>query len=274
MTQASHLSRRMARGSAIALLAILAADAAALALVAALGLGDGAAPAGAAITLAATLIAAASTALIVFRPMIRDVADTVAGLEDTQRALAHSALHDHLTGLPNRRYVEEHLRRTLAAAARNGHVVGVLQIDLDGFKQINDRHGHAVGDRVLIGVATQMQAAIRRSDFIGRTGGDEFVVVAVEPRNPRGIGTLAERLIERIEEALGDHMPAGRGGASIGIALSPPLTADPNRLLAQADLALYAVKARGTGGFRFHPDAETYLDVHFPARSPLRLAGA
>ncbi|MDT8344242.1 MAG: GGDEF domain-containing protein [Thermohalobaculum sp.] len=205
-------------------------------------------------------------ALAILRPMLGEVTRVTRMLEETRERLAHSALHDHLTGLPNRRYVEEHLRRTLATASRSGHLVAVLQVDLDGFKQINDRFGHAVGDVALASVAGLMQSAIRRSDFLGRTGGDEFVVIAQEARNPRGLEALAERLIATVGTPIAVASGHCEIGASVGIALAPPLECESERLLSHADAALYAAKAEGRGLYRFHPDAQTYLDVHYPAR--------
>lgn len=200
----------------------------------------------------------------VVRPLLRDTAREVAALEDSRDQLAHNALHDHLTGLPNRRYVEEHLDRTLASASRAGNAVAVLQIDLDGFKQINDRYGHAIGDIALTSVARRMQSAIRRADFLGRNGGDEFIVIAEESRNPRGLETLARRLIEQIAADLALDGQSCRIGASIGIALSPPLAPDSGLLLAAADAALYEAKAEGRGSFRFHPDVRSHLECHYP----------
>ncbi|MCL5777358.1 GGDEF domain-containing protein [Limibaculum sp. FT325] len=212
-------------------------------------------------------------ALAIMRPMLGEVTRVTRTLEQTQEKLAHSALHDHLTELPNRRYVEEHLRRSLAAAGRTGQMVAVLQIDLDGFKQINDRFGHAVGDAALASVARRMQKAIRRSDFLGRTGGDEFVVIAAEGRNPRGLEHLAERLIQTVGEPIEIDAQRCAIGASVGIALTPPLDADSERLLSHADAALYAAKAQGRGLFRFHPDAQVYLDVHYPVRLASAVTG-
>lgn len=226
-----------------------------------------------AVGLLSVLAAVGVVAVAILRPLLSEVMRVTRALEEAREQLAHSALHDHLTGLPNRRYVEEHLRRTLAAASRSGEMVAVLQIDLDGFKQINDRFGHAVGDSVLVAVARRMSSVIRRADFLGRIGGDEFVVVATEARNPRGLANLARRLTQILSQPIEVDAVSCTLGASVGIALSPPLDAEPERLLSQADAALYAAKAEGRGLFRFHPDAQVFLDVHYPKMAPAIVRG-
>lgn len=214
-----------------------------------------------ALALAAGLAVSIATLLL---PLARHALAAMHSLERGQAQLIHSALHDHLTGLPNRRYIEEHIAFVLANARRNGQMTAVLHIDLDGFKAINDRHGHAAGDSALIRLSEIMQAASRRSDFLGRMGGDEFVVVVSDVRNPRGLETFAGRLVERIGEPIDIDGQLFEIGASIGIALSPPVAADGPALLAAADVALYEAKAEGRAGFRFHRDSRAYLDIRFP----------
>jgi diguanylate cyclase (GGDEF)-like protein len=153
-----------------------------------------------------------------------------------QRAveLEHVSRTDHLTGLPNRRYVEEQLRSVLAAALRHEHPAAVLVIDVDHFKSVNDQRGHAAGDQVLVQIATTLAASIRTEDILGRWGGEEFIVVA--PHTAReAVAVLAERLRASVEATTPVTI-------SIGGACTPEVGL---RLLDVADANLYKAKASG-----------------------------
>ena len=156
------------------------------------------------------------------------IAITNARLVDEIR---HQALHDHLTGLPNRVLVLDRAERMLANAHRHSTDIALMFVDLDGFKDVNDGLGHHVGDEILRAVATRFSAVIRETDTVGRIGGDEFVVLT---------------------ECVGLFLPFVLGGegmspisisASIGIAIGRRESAE--ELLADADIALYAAKAAG-----------------------------
>ena len=153
--------------------------------------------------------------------------------------LAATARTDALTGLGNRRAMEQELSRMLAAANREGGAVQVAFIDLDGFKAINDRHGHEVGDRFLVHIAGKLAASIRPGDFVARAGGDEFIVLAP--------GEGHADLRERLARATAGPFRYGTcdldyPGASVGVARSEAGEADPAGLLARADAAMYEVK--------------------------------
>jgi diguanylate cyclase (GGDEF)-like protein/PAS domain S-box-containing protein len=162
-------------------------------------------------------------------------------LRDLTAVLTERAIRDPLTGLANRGLLEERLRALLARDARTGDATGALFLDLDGFKAVNDRHGHLVGDAVLRTVATRLVAAVRPSDTVARLGGDEFVVV-VEAATDDAVVALADRL----REAITKPMPIGdldlNVGVSIGVALSAGGAVDPATLVAQADRGMYADK--------------------------------
>jgi diguanylate cyclase (GGDEF)-like protein/PAS domain S-box-containing protein len=168
-------------------------------------------------------------------------------LRDLTAVLTERAIRDPLTGLANRGLLEERLRAVLARDARTGDTTGVLFLDLDGFKAVNDRHGHLVGDGVLRTVATRLVAAVRPSDTVARLGGDEFVVV-VEGASDDAVALLAGRLRETVTAP----MPLGdldlNVGVSIGIALSTGGDADPTSLLAQADRGMYDDKRGAVSG--------------------------
>jgi diguanylate cyclase (GGDEF)-like protein len=160
-----------------------------------------------------------------------------------QRQLEHAATHDEITGLPNRRYLEEHLRLGRSGAGS----AAILFVDLDGFKSVNDRFGHAVGDRLLREVGERLRSSVRAEHVVARYGGDEFVIVAEGLDG--SAAELAERLRRRIEEpydAVPEHVAIS---ASIGFSVTDgtgPVGTD--RLIRLADQAMYA--AKGAGGNR------------------------
>ena len=167
-------------------------------------------------------------------------------LSQKNRELSHQALHDRLTGLPNRALVLDRAEQLLARAARRpGMLAGALFIDIDDFKAVNDSLGHAAGDVLLSTVARRLRGAVREHDTVGRLGGDEFVVLSeLRPGEP----TL-ELLADRLTEILREPVPLGDGSrtvsvtASIGVAVGS--YASPDGLLRDADLALYTAKAAG-----------------------------
>jgi diguanylate cyclase (GGDEF)-like protein/PAS domain S-box-containing protein len=165
------------------------------------------------------------------------------------RRLAH---HDSLTGLPNRRLLDDRLQQVLAHANRRGHIVALLLVDLDGFKRINDGHGHRVGDEVLVSVAGRLAAGVRQSDTVCRLGGDEFVVLLNDVNEAQDAGAVAQKLIQRVSEPLPVGERTFHIGASIGIGLFPHNAADGESLLRCADAAMYRAKESGRGTWRFY----------------------
>ncbi|MBW6505847.1 MAG: GGDEF domain-containing protein [Rhodobacteraceae bacterium] len=171
-----------------------------------------------------------------------------ARLQAAQRAAEAQALSDPLTGLANRRALELELARTVAEAARDGAGFALAHIDLDHFKAVNDTHGHAAGDRVLVHTANMLRAEARRSDLVARVGGDEFVLLLRGAIEPLALQALGERVIARLEVPVDFEGAPCRISASIGIALShcydPP---DVDRMATDADAALYEAKRFGRG---------------------------
>lgn len=162
----------------------------------------------------------------------------------TQELLTHLALHDPLTGQPNRILVLDRVQKALERARRSGRHVALLVCDVDRFKIVNDSLGHEAGDAVLIEVGNRVSAALRGGDTAGRLGGDEFVVVCEDVLDERDAVTVAERLLSQIREPI---RVGGRGvvpTVSIGIALSSADT-DPITLLRDADTAMYRAKDSG-----------------------------
>jgi diguanylate cyclase (GGDEF)-like protein len=168
--------------------------------------------------------------------------------ERVEAELRDRALHDPLTGLPNRALLEDRLKSAIAVAQRQFTALSVLLLDLDGFKRINDEWGHHAGDLVLVEIASRLRDALRESDTAARLGGDEFVLVL--PATPL-VGALetARALVQLIAQPIEIDGHARTVGASIGIAVSPDQGRDAESMLAAADRAMYEAKHAG-GGYR------------------------
>jgi diguanylate cyclase (GGDEF)-like protein len=182
-----------------------------------------------------------------------------AELEEAQERIEFNSLHDSLTGLPNRRYLDEVLASHVEKFDE-GERAGLLHLDLDRFKQINDTLGHAAGDAMLVHAARVLKNNLRSGDFVARVGGDEFVVFCriVEAEKPRWgelLASLADRIIDEMHQPVAYHGHECRFGVSIGIACDLDQVADPRRLLVNADLALYRAKSRGRNRHQFFNDA-------------------
>src|SRR6478735_7361693 len=160
-----------------------------------------------------------------------------------EEQIRHDAVHDPLTGLANRRLLSDRLEHALARSEREGRDTGVIFIDLDSFKEVNDAHGHATGDAVLAELGRRLPAAVRPSDTVARLGGDEFVVVCEETDEASALA-----LGRRLQEAIRPPVTIGdlelTLSASIGVALGRD---DAEALLANADTAVYRAKAAGPG---------------------------
>jgi diguanylate cyclase (GGDEF)-like protein/PAS domain S-box-containing protein len=159
--------------------------------------------------------------------------------------LSHQAHHDALTGLPNRSLLKQHLAAAIAAAGRDREPLAVLFIDLDGFKAVNDAHGHAVGDAVLCTVAERMRQVLRERDLVARLGGDEFVVVLQPLQREADAVRVADKLLRALTAPVQVAGRALQVGASIGLARHPVDGADVDGLLRAADASMYEVKRAG-----------------------------
>ncbi len=164
-----------------------------------------------------------------------------------QLRLEHEALHDTLTGLPNRTLFMDRVEHLLRAASRDPAAgCAVLFVDLDGFKQVNDQLSHAVGDRLLIAVAERLRMGLRPGDTVARLGGDEFTLLLDGILAPAEAVEIADRVLSSLQKPFPVHANEVAIGASIGVALSHPRLAAGD-LLANADMAMYDAKARGRG---------------------------
>ena len=188
------------------------------------------------------------------------------------QALAHQALHDHLTGLPNRLLLEDRLSQALTQMDR-GSKGALLYLDLDHFKPINDRLGHPVGDRVLQEVASRLRAGVREDDTVSRQGGDEFVLLLVRLADPRDAARVAGKLIHAIEQPIHIDGHELSVSASIGIALLPQDGRDNGTLTKAADAALYHAKQGGRGRYSYFTDVmSASADERMRTEHDLRIA--
>lgn len=159
----------------------------------------------------------------------------------------HEAMHDPLTDLPNRRLFDEQVAAAVAAAGRRRHALAVMMIDLDGFKDVNDRLGHHVGDLLLAAVGERLRIVARNSDLVARLGGDEFAVLSTGSHDREGVVEMADRLRAALHQPFElDGISVGIGG-SFGIAFFPDNGHDPAALCESADAAMYQAKRSGAG---------------------------
>ncbi|MCU0669895.1 MAG: EAL domain-containing protein [Myxococcota bacterium] len=189
---------------------------------------------------------------------LQDVTDQA----HAQARIHYLASYDNLTGLANRRLFQDQLERAVAAARSRGHLLGVLFMDLDRFKKVNDTLGHAAGDQLLQTVSERLRAHVRGSDVIGRVdideppaisrlGGDEFTVLLSKLEQPEDAGDVARRILRAIPEAVDLNGHSVSLSASIGIAIYPYDGEDVETLIKHADAAMYAAKEQGRDNFQF-----------------------
>ncbi|WP_342771496.1 bifunctional diguanylate cyclase/phosphodiesterase [Pelagibacterium sediminicola] len=175
-------------------------------------------------------------------------------LETAKARIEHNALHDPLTGLPNRRYLDDVLEMHARRVARVPISASILHVDLDRFKQINDTLGHAAGDAMLIHAAGVLKSAVRQSDFVARIGGDEFVVFCLGEKTDDELRALADRIIAAMRRPVTYQGHECRFGVSIGIASSNGTSVMPKQVLVNADIALYRAKKNGRNRSEFFSD--------------------
>ncbi|MDX1736080.1 MAG: GGDEF domain-containing protein, partial [Halioglobus sp.] len=166
-------------------------------------------------------------------------------LQVTNAELEHLSFHDKLTGLPNRRFYDERFTTVLQRSAQHDTRTGLLFIDINKFKQINDTYGHALGDKILIAVSQRLQRALRESDLIARLGGDEFVAVLEEVHSADELTGIALKLTQAIDQPVTFRQHSIDVRTSIGIAMFPQDGRQKHELEEQADRAMYYAKKRG-----------------------------
>ncbi len=165
--------------------------------------------------------------------------------------MSHLAQHDTLTDLPNRILLQDRLHQAIALASRNNTLVGVLFLDLDKFKEINDSRGHAFGDKMLQSVVNRLLTCVRASDTVSRLGGDEFVILLSEIKQPGDAGVKAGKILTAINAPFVIDSHKVHVTASIGVATYPNDSKDPEDLIKKADKAMYKAKEQGRNNYRF-----------------------
>lgn len=207
--------------------------------------------------------------------MIKTLQESETRLEQSHAEIELIALQDHLTGLPNRRFLEQQLQEQKAPM-----LYGLMLLDLDGFKAINDSFGHRVGDSVLVTVTQRLQKAIGPTDFLARSGGDEFVLLCDSPEPLNGpdakasararLHDLATRLIACLEEPIDGSNNAIRMGLSIGICtITPDDTQSAGLWLKHADRAMYQSKKEGRNRATFYEDMDHHAEIPAVAQNEL-----
>lgn len=183
------------------------------------------------------------------------ISDITSQKENEQR-LRRLAHFDTLTGLPNRTLLADRLEQALGRARRSGKPVAVALIDLDGFKEVNDRLGHDAGDALLVTVARRMKDCLRTQDTIARMGGDEFIAVIGELDDHDEVRRPLERLLAVLAEPIELEQGTVRVAGSIGVTFYPQAgPIESEQLIRQADQAMYAVKQAGKNGYRIFTDS-------------------
>jgi diguanylate cyclase (GGDEF)-like protein/PAS domain S-box-containing protein len=189
--------------------------------------------------------------------------------------IEHLAYHDALTRLPNRTLLSDRMKQALARAARNDTRVAVCYLDLDGFKIVNDMHGHRAGDKLLSQVARRLEASVRAEDTVARLGGDEFVVLLTDLTTAMEEGAILPRILERLSEPCTlDEGKSASVSASIGVAVYPGDGNDPDSLIRQADQAMYEAKQSGRNRIHLfdsqrNSEARTHREIITQVRTAL-----
>lgn len=177
---------------------------------------------------------------------------TLAELQESKVELRRQALYDELTALPNRRLFADRLDQAMAGAKRDGRTLALLYLDLDGFKPVNDRFGHAAGDRVLVEVARRLRSSVRESDTVARMGGDEFTLLLTTGHERNHATRVADLILQSLREPIEINHGAISLTASIGISVFPEHAAASDRLIELADHAMYAAKGLGRNSVQFY----------------------
>lgn len=211
----------------------------------------------------AAMAIAVVSVIIIYAEMNKALRES---LQSTNSELAHLSSHDQLTRLPNRRFYDQRIELALRRAAEQGSMTGLLFMDLNEFKKINDTYGHGAGDKLLIAVAQRVQNSLRETDLVARLGGDEFVAVLEDVKSPEEITRIAHKLSAAIEQPLYVRQQILKFSASIGVSIFPLDGRQKQELEEKADKAMYLAKKRGI------PVALASLEspnVLTPARNPV-----
>jgi diguanylate cyclase (GGDEF)-like protein len=178
----------------------------------------------------------------------------------SEERLRHLSQHDVLTGLPNRILLNDRLRLSLKRAGRFESALGLLMVDLDGFKEVNDLLGHHVGDEVLCEVAARLRHSVRETDTVARLGGDEFIVLLPDLHLAAEAELIAVKIVSLVSEPINVGDTTVHISVSIGVCTSLDENSDADRLLQSADAAMYQAKAAGKNRYHVHRNLEEHVE--------------
>ncbi len=198
----------------------------------------------------------------------------ITAIKEHQSQLEHIAHFDALTNLPNRLLLADRLQQAMAQAQRRGQLVAVAYLDLDGFKNVNDRHGHDVGDQLLIALANAMKATLREGDTLARIGGDEFVALMIDLESAASCFPMLTRLLDAAAAPVQLGELLLQGSASIGVTIFPQAhDIEADQLLRQADQAMYQAKLAGKNRYHvFDAAQDSNTRIHHESLERIRLA--
>ncbi len=197
----------------------------------------------------------------------------ISPLKNHQAELDRAAHYDPLTGAPNRRLLADRLEQAIARCARSEHSLAVCLLDLDGFRQINERHGHAAGDALLKAVAENLRQVLRSDDTLARLGGDEFALLLADIESPEDCAAILDRVLAAVGTPLRSAGTLLQTSASIGVSLYPDDNVDGETLLRHADQAMLRAKEAGRNGYHlFDPDNDRKAQGHRRTLERLRQA--
>ena len=210
--------------------------------------------------------------LVFYLCLFRLVASASRRLRRQSRSNRHLATHDSLTNLPNRSLLRDRCEQAIASTARSGRHVGLMLLDLDRFKEVNDTLGHHYGDELLKQVSERLRRELRSADTVGRLGGDEFVVLLSEVVDPADAWTAAERILDAFAEPFQLDDVTLNVDSSIGIAIAPEHGADFDELMQHADIAMYTAKETHSGRAIYSGDLNTHNTSRLQLLGDLRRA--
>lgn len=192
-------------------------------------------------------------------------------LQELNTQIAHQAMHDPLTGLPNRVLVTERIQQSIYYAKRHDKTLAVFMLDLNNFKEVNDTLGHPEGDRLLKDVASRLPQALRQSDTVGRLGGDEFAMVLPGVTEAEAV-EVAEKILQHLLPSFEIDLHHIKIGASIGIAMYPDHGDEQSVLIRLADVAMYEAKSTSTGVCVYAPELDKYTPARLALMADLHVA--
>ena len=203
---------------------------------------------------AGMLACMAVAVILVMSLLYKTLVTVMAELQTSEAAAHHQALHDQLTGLPNRTLLQDRIGQGLSRCRRDRSQIALLVLDLDRFKQVNDTLGHCAGDLLVQQVGARLSSLARETDTVARVGGDEFAIVMQSAKNTRDVTGFCDRIVRSLREPFDLAGKEARIGVSVGAIITSDATATPTDLLRKADITMYQAKACGRDCYKLFSD--------------------